>query len=51
MQVSDRKLETQIQAIASELFHGQILLTSSSINEALGVNLLENTGSLPLAMQ
>jgi len=28
MQVSDRKLETQVQAIAGELFHGQILLTS-----------------------
>jgi hypothetical protein len=51
MQVSDRKLETQVQAIAGELFHGQILITSSSINEALGVNLLEKRGSLPLAMQ
>jgi len=47
MQVPHRKLETQVQAIAGELFHGQILLTSSSINEALGVNLLEKTCSLP----
>jgi hypothetical protein len=33
-----------VQAIAGELFHGQILLTSGSINEALGVNLLEKLG-------
>jgi len=51
MQVPRRKLETQVQAIAGELFHDQILLTSSSINEALGVNLLEKLSSLPLAMQ
>jgi hypothetical protein len=51
MKVPRRKLETQFQANAGELFHGQILLTSSSINDALGVNLLEKMGSLPLAMQ
>jgi hypothetical protein len=44
-------LETQVQAIACGLFHGEILLTSSSINEALGVNLLEKKGPMPFAMQ
>jgi hypothetical protein len=51
MQASKRKHECQVQATAGGLFHSEILFTSSSINEALGVNLLENQGSLPLAMQ